>query len=259
MQAAIDRGPHKSTLNPKATAQLHLEVAEKVKKGQARIVLWDSIKHNPPPELKISPVAMIPHKLRKFRAILDLSLPVKLTDGSVIPSVNDGTTKTAPRGAIDQIGHSLQQIIHAFADANEHDKIFMAKWDIKDGFWRLDCKTGEEWNFAYVLPTPEDTPIQLVIPTSLQMGWIESPPYFCTASETARDVAEQYLQMPTNALDPHKFLPWTELSDDFATLQTEPITDTFRYLLEVFMDDYIGLAIPTTRTQLRHYSNAVMY
>jgi len=25
----------------------------------------------------------------------------------------------------------------------------MAKRDIKDGFWRMDCRDGEEWNFAY--------------------------------------------------------------------------------------------------------------
>jgi hypothetical protein len=108
MQAAIDRGPHVSTLDPAASEQLRQEVDEKVKKGQAQVVVWDDIKHNPPPELKISPVAMIPHKSRQFRAILDLLFPVKLKDGSTVPSVNDGTIKTAPRGAMDQIGHSLQ-------------------------------------------------------------------------------------------------------------------------------------------------------
>ncbi len=140
MQAAITRGPHISTLVPKASEQLHAEVLEKVKNGQARVVLWDDIKDNPPPQLKISPVAMIPHKSRKFRAILDLSFPVKLQDGTVVPSVSDTTTKTAPRGAIDQIGHSLQWIIHVFAPADDNDKIFMAKWDIKDGFWRFNCQ-----------------------------------------------------------------------------------------------------------------------
>jgi hypothetical protein len=259
MQAAIDRGPHVSTLDPEAAEQLRLEVAEKVKKGQARLVLWNDIKHNPPRELKISPVAMVPHKSRKFRAILDLSFPVKLKDGSIVCSVNDSTTKTAPQGAIDQMGHSLQQIIHVFAEADNNDKIFMAKWDIKDGFWRLDCTRGEEWTFAYVLPTPPDTPTTLVIPTSLQMGWIESLTYFCAASETARDVAEQYIQLPYGSLDDHKFLPWTELHDDYLTLPLDTNNADLRFLLEVFMDDYIGLAIPTSRRQLQHYSNAVMY
>jgi hypothetical protein len=36
----------------------------------------------------------------------------------------------------------------------DNAKIFMAKWDIKDGFWRLDGQDSEEWNFAYVLPQP---------------------------------------------------------------------------------------------------------
>jgi hypothetical protein len=135
----------------------------------------------------------------------------------------------------------------------------MAKWDIKEGFWQLNCATGEDWNFAYVLPTPEGTPVQLVIPTSLQMGWIESPPYFCSASETARDVVEQYLQLPLDTMKPHKFLPWTELSDDFLSLPQSVNTIPFRYLLEVYMDDYIGLTIPASRPQLQHYSNAVMY
>jgi hypothetical protein len=54
----------------------------------------------------------------------------------------------APTGAIDQIGKSLLQIIHAFAETDDDAKIFMGKWDIKDGFWQMDCADGEEWNFA---------------------------------------------------------------------------------------------------------------
>jgi hypothetical protein len=43
----------------------------------------------------------------------------------------------------------------------------MAKWDIKDSFWCMDWEEGEEWNFVYVLPQPEEVPTQLVIPTLL--------------------------------------------------------------------------------------------
>ena len=70
--------------------------------------------------------------------------------------------------------------------------IFMAKWDIKDSFWRLNCALGEEWNFSYVLPQAEGEQVRLVVLIYLQMGWTESPPYFCAASETARDVAQKY-------------------------------------------------------------------
>jgi hypothetical protein len=165
MQAAIDRGPHISAMDPDAIKQLATEVAEKVKKGQAKLVLWDDIKNDPPPELKISPIAMIPHKSRQFRAILDLSFRLKLKNGGVIPSVNESTTLEAPAGAIDQMGHALSRVIHAMAEAGPEDKVFMAKFDIKDGFWRLNCAEGEEWNFSYVLPQEEGAPEKLVVPS----------------------------------------------------------------------------------------------
>jgi hypothetical protein len=192
MQVAIDRGPHVSALFPEAIKQLQVEVKDKVKKGQARVVLWDDIKNDPPKELKISPIAMIPHKSRMFRAISDLSFCLRLKNGGFVPSVTESTTLEVPAGAIDQMGHSLAQLIHAMAKAGPDNKVFMAKFDIKDGFWRLNCKEGEEWNFAYVLPQEEGAPVKLAVPSSLQMGWVESPPNFCAASETARDVAVQY-------------------------------------------------------------------
>ncbi len=85
----------------------------------------------------------------------------------------------------------------------------MAKWDIKDGFWQLDCAAGQEWNFAYVLTQPPGEKIKLVIPTSLQVGWIESPLYFCTASEMARDVGVAYMETLIALLPPHKLLDIT--------------------------------------------------
>jgi hypothetical protein len=156
--------------------------------GQAKLVLWDDINDNPSPQLKISPIAAIPHKSKAFRSILDLSISLCLKNDGILESVNDSTVKMAPRGALDQLGQALSRIIHAFAKADDNAKIFMAKWDIKDGFWRMHCEKGEEYNFAYVLPQEEGMPITLVVPTSLQMGWVESPPYFCAATETARDI-----------------------------------------------------------------------
>jgi hypothetical protein len=200
MWEAVARGPHSSAQFPKAIAHFEAEAAEKIRTNQARLVLWDSIKDNPPKELKISPIAAIPHKSKDFRSILDLSFRLRLKKGGVRTSVNNTTEKTAPAGAIDQIGECLSRIIHAFAEADDAAKIFMAKWDIKDGFWRMDCAAGEEWNFAYVLPQEEGEPITLVVPTSLQMGWVESPPYFCTATETSRDISTEYIETEVDSL-----------------------------------------------------------
>ena len=71
---------------------------------------------------------------------------------------------------MDQMGHVLDCIIYAFAEADEDDIIFQGKTDIKDGFWRCAAKDGQEWNFAYVLAQKEGEPVRLIIPTSLQMG-----------------------------------------------------------------------------------------
>jgi hypothetical protein len=159
MLEAVEKGPHASALQPDAINQLVEELAEKVRMGQARIVLWDDIKDNPPPQLKISPLAMIPHKSRKFRAILDLSFRLRLKDGSHLPSVNEGTTLNAPVGAIDQMGHALSRIIHVFAEVGNEAKVFMAKYDIKDGFWRLDCAEGEEWNLPTCCHNMQESPL----------------------------------------------------------------------------------------------------
>jgi hypothetical protein len=88
-----------------------------------------------------------------------------------------------------QLGHSLHWIIHAFAEVNVNAKIFMAKWGVKDCFWRLDGQDGEEWIFAYIFPQPPSELVCIVVPTSLQMGWVESPSYFCATTETSRDIA----------------------------------------------------------------------
>ncbi len=189
---AIKRGPHVLVLLIEALKHFKEEALKKVAMGQVMIVNWDTIKDNPPPQMKVLPIAAIPHKSKAFRSILNLSFSLRLRDGTKLPALNDSTTKTAPSGAIKQLGHSLQRVIHAFTEADERDKIFMAKWDIKDGFWRLDEKTGDEWNFAYVLPQPPGEPVNIVVPSLSQMGWVKSPPYFCATTETSRNIATTY-------------------------------------------------------------------
>jgi hypothetical protein len=82
MTKAVERGPHISATTPEALAHFEQEIAEKVKSGQARTLLWDDIKLNPPQQLKISPIAAIPHKSKPYRSILDLSFSLALQDGT---------------------------------------------------------------------------------------------------------------------------------------------------------------------------------
>ena len=141
-----------------------------------------------------------------------------------------------------------------------HKRMRMSRslWPIKDGFWRLDCEDGEEWNFAYVLPQEEGQPVKLVVPTSLQMGWIESPPYFCAAAETGRDVAVDYVETAFGSVEAHKFQKYSASGKDFESLPKTSTDGKLSYLVECYVDDYISLAIPTSQEQLEHVANAVM-
>jgi hypothetical protein len=90
---AVKRGPHQSAHTPEAITHFAEEAAEKMRTNQARIVAWDNIKDNPPRELKISPIVVMPHKSKAFCSILDSSFWLKLKNGGVLASVNDTTGK----------------------------------------------------------------------------------------------------------------------------------------------------------------------
>ena len=208
------------------------------------MVLWGNIKKKHPTKLKVSRTAMIPHKSHKYCAILDLSYIIQAKD-QIIKSVNNMMTKMAPRGAMDQLGHVLDDIIHAYAKANNGEVIFAAKNDVKDGFWRCVAEEGEKWIFTYVFPQLEGELKKIVIPTLLQMGWTKSLGYFCTASETSRDMSEEYVPAKIDLLPNHKFLTHIKSSTAYLTLPNESTTNNLlKFMIEVYVDDCICVAIP---------------
>ena len=103
LNAAVEKGPHVSVLETNSIDQMQVEAWEKEKQGFAKIFKWEDLKKNLPSELKLPPLAMIPHKSRKYCAILDLSSKLKLA-GYLLPSVNDVMKKCTPKEAMDQIG-----------------------------------------------------------------------------------------------------------------------------------------------------------
>ena len=263
IEAAIRRGPHPSAHSRDAIQALHDETNDKVANGYAKIVRYGDIQQSLPPNLKISPVAMIPHKSRSFRTILDLSFKLRHR-GKLLPSVNSATTMLAPAESMVQLGQCVQRLIALLADNYNPARPFQfAKLDIKDGFWRLAVNDDDAWAFCYVLPqhTPptniEDT--LLVVPNCLQMGWCESPPFFCAASETARDVIETLLQ--EIALPPHPFERHMMGNED-AHHPRHRLTAAITYanLVEVFVDDFIAATNATgDATHLLHFSRAMLH
>ncbi len=253
---AVDRKPHKSALEPDAIAHLEAKVRDKVAKRQACVVLWDNIKHDHPHQVKVLPVAVIPHKSRAYRSILDLSFVLRLKDGGIIGSVNDTTEKWAPLGAFDQIGHSPKRIIHVFAEVDDNAVILMAKWDIQDGFWHLNCRRGGEYNFCFVWPQAPGDPRHLIVPSSLQIGWVELAPYFCMASETTQDVAVEYIETAIGSLPEHKFEACAGTT--MAIVNNDMAQRDLRYVLEVYVNNYISCIVPKSRKQIEHVTRGIL-
>ena len=206
MDLMLERGPHRSANGKKAVRQLLQETEDKVKHQYARVVKWGDIKNDIPPKLKISHVAMIPHKSKLSRCILDLSFTL-FHKGMTYSSVNDKTRKMARPEAMAQLGLVITPIIYTMALHRHHGLPFkFMKLDVKDGFWQMAVTNENAWNFCYILPSlqPQQSlnEVELVVPSSLQMGWCESPPFFCSGSETARDLMEKLRLID---LPPHRF------------------------------------------------------
>jgi len=258
LQAAVKRGAHPSARTPDAITCLRAETMEKVEKNFARLIPWSMLQTQLPKNLKISPLAAVPHKSRKYRAILDLSFNLWV-GGLHLLSVNEATQPLAPRESMHQLGHVLPRIIAAVAAAApDNGPIFFAKWDIKDGFWHMVVSTEDAWNFCYVLPGSDPNDPLIVVPTSLQMGWCESPPFFCAAMETARDIADE-LRLKPSPLPPHPLetlcLPPT---DTLPTLQPTNRQQLIE-LLDVYVDDFIGLIQAPSACRLKHFTRAILH
>ncbi len=204
MQEVVDQGPHCSALSDKAIAHFNAEVEEMVKIGQAKLVAWDSIKDNPPVELQISPILVIPHKSKQFWSILDLSFHLRLKQGGILPSVNATTVKTTPKSTIDQLDHSIARIIiiHAFVETEDDARIFMAKWDIKDDFGEWMRKRALNGILRMSCPRVPAVQATLWCPPHSRCGGRSHLHFFCVASETAQDVAQDYCETEVGTLPP---------------------------------------------------------
>ena len=118
---------------------------------------------------------------------------------------------------------------------------------------------ADAWNFCYVIPDiahPQNLDnIQIVVPNSLQMGWTESPAFFCVASETARDIISQLLgtRLPPHPFE-HRMIP----SEPFQDHQLDDLTNTIN-LIEVFVDDFIGCTDNLSISHLLNITRAMLH
>jgi hypothetical protein len=140
---------------------------------------------------------------------------------------------------------------------DETTPFMFSKVDLKDGYWRMAVNAEDAWNFAYVLPggKPGD-PVKLVIPDALQMGWSESPSLFYAATETARDVIQA--DMDTNRHvtkqpmeDLMMNIDWASIPKHSGPSNSGPDKKKILKLVEVYIDDFIGVLQSTDKAELR--------
>ena len=256
----LKRGPHVSAKQKDAKIQLHAETKDKINHGYARTVRWKDIKNKLPRNFKLSPIAMIPHKSKLFRAILDLSFKLR-HKGKEYPSVNEFTNKLAKQEAMVQLGQTLKRIVALMADSYDPNQPFVfSKLDIKDGFWRMAVSDEDAWHFCYALPAiSPNQPLDettIVIPNSLQMGWTESPPYFCSGTETARDIIDELLTSE-ESLPKHIFEQ--KMLSNISSINENLNTTNTKSLLEVFVDDFIAATNNTNKPHLEKISRAMLH
>ncbi|KAL7543039.1 hypothetical protein ACHAXR_012341 [Thalassiosira sp. AJA248-18] len=142
----------------------------------------------------------------------------------------------------------MPRILKFMAHAPKEYPIYFSKYDISDGFWRMVVAAGAEWNFAYVLPQKSGEPTRLVVPNALQMGWKESPGYFCSASETARDAASELAGFM------HIFEEHIKVPEPKPTTDKGPIPWA---AIEVFVDDFIAMSQDMSR--MAHLTRLILH
>lgn len=253
---AVHKGPHPSAKTKRATLACRREALERIKDNCCRLVKWKDLLRNLPPNLKISPIAAIPHKSREYRMILDLSYKL-ITKHLAVPSVNDASEKTiAPQHAMYELGNVIPRLVHQIAHMpNPEVPILFAKVDLKDGYWRMVVSAINAYHFAYVLPTiqPSDNP-DIVIPDSLQMGWSESPPFFCAATETARDIAQQTF----DSKKPQQPHPMEDIM--LSHIQNLPTRNIHPHsLIEVYIDDFLAMVQAISLAYITRLTRALLH
>ena len=177
LDAALARGSHHSAIEH--LEFLQEEILSMMQRGQWVLLPYALVKHLP--NLRLSPLGVVPQRDRRPRVIVDYTFN----------GINADTLRLAPTEAM-QFGKALQRILQAILHADPRfGPVYLIKVDIANGFYRVWLNTADIPKLGVVFPTLPDSEPLVAFPLVLPMGWTESPPYFCAATETAMDLANQ--------------------------------------------------------------------
>ena len=132
-----------------------------------------------------------------------------------------------------QLGRALNRVLHRIATADPADSpVYLMKLDLSDGFYRVPLRDSDIPLLGVAFPVaPGETPL-VAMPLVLPMGWTESPPYFCSATETIADLANN-LAHSTWSPPPHplEVAAATAPEADTALTLTAPAPPPFQHAL----------------------------
>jgi len=161
-----------------------------------------------------------------------------------------------------QSGRALIRVIHRIVHANPaFGPVHLAKSDLSDGYYRMRLHPEHVLRLATLPPRLDGEEPLVAVPLVPPMGWNESPPYFCAATETVADLANASIRAGTT-FPPHRLESAAETGRDQDLWSTRPAhlspqprdfaQGPLRYV-DVHLDDLIGVAQgpPDDLAQLR--------
>jgi Reverse transcriptase (RNA-dependent DNA polymerase). len=157
-----------------------------------------------------------------------------------------------------QFGQALQRILrHILLADPQHGPVYLLKIDIADGFYRIDVCPEDIPKLGVMFPTPPGVEPLVALPMVLPMGWKNSPPAFCTATETIADLANEKLRteecncshpLRSRAAQHDHISPLPERPDcckDDGPVEPDPSLprpSNPKAEVDVYVDDFIGVA-----------------
>lgn len=236
LDARVARGCHASANECKEF--LMEEFLDFGRKGYWILLPYEAVKHEK--GLRLSPIGCVPQDNRRPRMIVDYSFW----------GINVETLKLSPEGAM-QFGTAPLRIREALMKANpEYGLVYIYKNDMSDGFYRIRLTASGALKLGVILPRFEGMPQLVALPLVLPMGWTESPPWFCSFTETIADLTN--VELRQNKRAPEHPLEKAAAVTDFAVTDTAPMRPIPRShqpliykrplkKMEVFVDDFVGM------------------
>jgi hypothetical protein len=188
------------------------EVAYQVEAGFVQMVPEEEMfAHGYPTNIKVSRLAVVPQRNCRGQLILNLSagveLPPKRIPGSqrkqkrVQASVNDTTLLAENQEVVKRLGSTMADALLFQFESPCNWEVWWSKIDLSDGFWQMIVQAGQENNFVYKLPGHPKHPRKwFVVPLALQMGWKNSPAFFCATTEATQQIVVRLPQQERSPL-----------------------------------------------------------